>query len=345
MKLRIILIVLSLLAVMSASTGGFLYFSALNKSAFKEAERQAEGRLEIITKNLSSFLSENIKPVSTLAGMAALRNAITNRNDSALQSANEMLDHFNATLGTDVCYLMDATGTTIASSNRDAPDSFVGQNFAFRPYFQKAIVGIPSTYLALGTASGKRGAYYSHPVYGNEHTMPLAVVVIKASIELIEKELSPAEDETILVIDPYGVIFISNRAEWLYQLFWPESTESIKKIAASRQYGEGPWKWIGLSADGPRHVVDSGGRRFQIHRHELTNYPDWQVIHLRSFKAISQAVYNPLLTITGPLVLSLCVLIGAAVFLLYKKASQEISHRRSVELALRNSEERHAAFH
>jgi len=341
MKLRSILLILSLLAVLSASTGGYLYYSALNKSAFKEAERQAEGRLEMITKNLSSFLSENIKPVSTLAGMAVLRNALLAGNDSSLQSANEMLDHFNATLGTDVSYLMDATGTTIASSNRAAPDSFVGQNFAFRPYFQQAIGGVPSTYLALGTASGKRGAYYSHPVYGNDPTTPLAVVVIKASIELIEKELSPAEDETILVIDPYGVIFISSRAEWLYQLFWQESTESIKKIAASRQYGAGPWRWIGLSADGPRHVIASDGNRFQIHRHELTNYPGWQVIHLRSFKAISQAVYDPLLTITGPLVLSLCVLIGAAVFLLYTKASQEISYRRAVELALRDSEERY----
>ncbi len=341
MKLRIILIVLSLLAFMSASTGGYLYFSALNESAFKEAERQAESRLGMITKNLSSFLSENIKPVSTLSGMAVLRRALTGGNASALQSANEMLDHFNATLGTDVCYLMDATGTTIASSNREAPDSFVGQNFAFRPYFQKAMEGIPSTYLALGTTSGKRGAYYSHPVYGDEGTKPLAVAVIKASIELIEKELNPAKDETILVIDPYGVIFISSRAGWLYQLFWPESTDSIKKIAASRQYGNGPWKWIGLNADGPRHVVDSDGRRFQIHRQKLDNYPGWQVIHLRSFKAITQAVYDPLLSITGPLVLSLCVLIGAAVFLLYKKASQEISRRRSVELALRDSEERY----
>jgi len=226
MKLRSILLILSLLAFLSASTGGYLYYSALNKSAFKEAERQAESRLEMITKNLSSFLSENIKPASTLAGMAVLRNAITDSSDSALQAANDMLDQFNATLGTDVCYLMDATGTTIASSNRDAPDSFVGQNFAFRPYFQDAIGGNPSTYMALGTASGKRGAYYGHPVYDDEHTRPLAVVVIKASIELIEKELSPAKDETILVIDPYGVIFISSRADWLYQFFWPESTDS-----------------------------------------------------------------------------------------------------------------------
>ncbi len=263
----------------------------------------------------------------------------------AMQSANEMLDHFNATLGTDVCYLMERTGETIASSNRKAPDSFVGQNFTFRPYFKQAIRAIPSTYLALGTASGKRGAYFSHPVYAGDPTKPVGVAVIKASIELIEKELSPSEDETILVIDPNGVIFISNRPEWLYHLFWPESPDVRQKLEDSRQFGGGPWKWVGLSANGPRQVIDSGGKRFQVHRKELENYPGWQAVHLRSFKAISKAVYDPLIRITGPLVLTLCGMIGVSVFLLYRKASHEISHRRKIELALRESEERYRGLY
>jgi len=345
MKLRSILLILSLLAFLSASTGGVLYFSALNDSAFKEAERQAESRLDIITKNLSSFLSENIKPVKTMAGLPAIGRALVSGDDASIQSANEMLDHFNETLDTDVCYLMDRAGETIASSNRRAPDSFVGQNFAFRPYFRQAIGGIPSTYLALGTASGKRGAYFSHPVYAGDPKLAAGVAVIKASVELIEKELSPPQEETVLVIDPHGVIFISNRPGWLYQLFWPESSDINQQLRNSLQFGTGPWKWIGLSADGPRHVIDKSGKRFQIHREELENYPGWQVIHLRSFKAISKAVYDPLKRITGPIVMSLCVLIGAAVFLLYKKASQEIRHRRSIAAALRESEARYRSLY
>jgi len=345
MKLRSILLILSLLAILSASTGGFLYYSALNDSAFKEAERQARSRLDMITKNLSFFLSENIKPVGTLAGMTELGRALAVRDETAIEAANKLLDHFNATLRADVCYLMDRTGLTIASSNRGEPDSFVGQNFAFRPYFQQAIRDIPATYLAQGTASGKRGAYFSHPVYAGNPARPAGVAVIKASIELIEKELSPAEDETVFVIDPHGVIFIANRPEWLYHLFLPESSEVTQELVNSRQFGAGPWKWIGLEADGPRHVVDSTGQRFQIHRKALDNYPGWQTIHLRSLKAISKAVYAPLIRITGPLVLTLCVMIGVSVFLLYRRASHEIRHRRSIEAALRESEERYRSLY
>ena len=41
MKLRVILLVLSLLALLSASTGGYFYYSSLKEAALLEAERQA----------------------------------------------------------------------------------------------------------------------------------------------------------------------------------------------------------------------------------------------------------------------------------------------------------------
>ncbi|MEJ2363743.1 MAG: transcriptional regulator, partial [Deltaproteobacteria bacterium] len=175
MKLRIILIVLSLLAVLSASIGGFLYYSSLKESAFKEAERQSALEAERIKNGLSSFLSENLKSVKALAGLEELKRALSSKNDQVLGEANSMLDHFNNSLGTDVCYLMDHTGNTIASSNRNDPDSFVGGNFAFRPYWRQAIQGNPATYMALGTTSKKRGVYYSHPVYGEGGDSPKGV--------------------------------------------------------------------------------------------------------------------------------------------------------------------------
>jgi PAS domain S-box-containing protein len=337
MKLRIILIVLSLLAFLSASTGGYLYYSSLKESALKEAERQADQRLRTIKKNLSIFLAENVKPVKTLAGMQTLRLALIQSNAENLAAANATLDHFKKTLAADECYLMDPDGDTIASTNRDAPDSFVGQNFAFRPYFKEAISGYPGTYLALGTTSGKRGAYYSHPVYAENGYAPVGIVVIKASIELIESQLGAELDEIVLVNDPHGVIFISNRKEWLYHLLWKYNEDNIPLIKQSLQFGTGPWKWTGLESR-EDHILDRDGNSYQIQVVELgSNYPGWNVVHLQRLDAITQ---EPLIKTTGPIVLALCVLIGIAVFFLYRQASHEIRQRRSAERALRSSEER-----
>jgi PAS domain S-box-containing protein len=346
MKLRLILLVLSLLAFLSASIGGYLYYSALKKSAFREAERQAVARIRTIQKNLSSFLSENIKPVKALAGIKDLSQILTRPADNiALKNANTILDHFNKTLNVEVCYLMGPEGDTIASSNRDAPDSFVGNNFDFRPYFRQAIQGSPATYLALGTTSGKRGVYYSHPVFTKDRNTPSGVVVIKASVELVEKELDTAGDEIVLVTDPRGIIFISNHKSWLYHSLRKLTLEQKSRIADSIQFGKGPWDWTGIQAKGEKYVVDSSGNDYLIHQIGLDNYPGWSVIHLRSLKAVSKTVSDPLIRITGPLILALCVLIGLSVFFLYKKASVEIFKRQSAEKALRESEERYRGLY
>ena len=345
MKLRIILIVLSLLAFLSASTGGYLYYSSLKKSALKEAERQADVHVRTIKKNLTTFLSENVKPVKTLAGMKSLQLVLTQPDAQNLAEANATLDHFKKTLAADVCYLMDSNGKTIASSNRHAPDSFVDQNFAFRPYFKTAISGKPSAYLALGTTSGKRGAYYGHPVFADNGYTPVGIVVIKASIELIESELGTDLDEIVMVNDPHGVIFISNHKEWLYHLLWKYNEQNIPLITKSRQFGKGPWKWTGLVSKGD-YIGDRAGNEYQIHVVELDRkYPGWNVVHLRNLDAITKTVIEPLIKTTGPIVLTLCVLIGIAVFFLYRQASHEIRQRKLVERALRESEGRYRSLY
>ncbi|MBT3311020.1 MAG: hypothetical protein HN737_12890 [Desulfobacterales bacterium] len=144
MKLRMILIVLSLMAFLSAWAGGYLYYSATKNSAFEEAKRQAVFHTETIKSHLSFFLNENSNSVKALTGLKELKNALSKKDEVSLARTNSILDHFKNTDQVDVSYLIDLDGNTIASSNRNASDSFMGQNYAFRPYFQHAIKGDPT---------------------------------------------------------------------------------------------------------------------------------------------------------------------------------------------------------
>ncbi|MGD8703192.1 MAG: PAS domain S-box protein [Desulfosarcina sp.] len=345
MKLRSILRVLSLLAFVSACAAGYLYYTYLKEYAFQEAERNALDRLQTTKKNLSAFFSENTKPIRVMAGMQPLIDALVLTTPQNVQAANDLLDLFKSTLGVDVCYLMDIRGDTIASSNRNDADSFVGMNFSFRPYFQDAMQGLPATYLALGTTSRKRGAYYSYPVYQEQADIPIGIAVIKAPIFFVEKELTPESTSIQLVVDPQGVIFISSRPEWLYQLLWPLGPEDIRRLRRTRQFGHGPWQWIGTKKKGDKHVTDASGKEYLFHQIAVDDYPGWNIVHLYDLEAASKLVSEPLSKIIRPIIVILCSLLGASIFFLYRQASLEISRRRRVEQALRKSEERYRSLY
>jgi PAS domain S-box-containing protein len=345
MKLRSILRVLSLLAFISACAAGYLYYSFLQEYAFQEAEKKALNQLQTTKKNLSAFFSENTKPIRVLASMQALVDALVDTNIETLNAANALLDLFKTTLGVEVCYLMDNRGITIASSNRNERDSFVGQNFSFRPYFQDAMQGLPANYLALGTTSRKRGAYYSYPVYQENNDIPLGIAVIKASIFFVEKELSPEETSIQLVVDPLGVIFISSHPEWLYQLLWSVAPENIRRLRQTRQFGTGPWQWTGIRQNGKNLAVDASGKTYLFHQIEVDRFPGWKIVHLYDLDVAAKLVSEPLSKIIRPVIVILCSLLGASIFFLYHRASLEIARRRTVEAALRKSEERYRSLY
>ena len=61
---------------------------------------------------------------------------------------------------TSVAERLTAKGLRLAGtvqSNHDRPDSFIGQNFAYRPYFTQAVAGGSGRFFALGTTSGGGG--------------------------------------------------------------------------------------------------------------------------------------------------------------------------------------------
>ncbi|MBF0233010.1 MAG: PAS domain S-box protein [Desulfamplus sp.] len=368
MRLRIIILVLAILALLSASAGGGLYYYSLRQTAFQQEENNAYRRLELLNRQLTALLAEHINPVKALSGLKELKsspglihpgisqNAIAKNstqiasNINELISLNSILDNFANSLDLEACYLMDNAGTTVASSNRDKPDSFVGKNFAFRPYFMEAAAGKPSTYIAVGTTSRKRGIYYSHPVYsysydydkeGYKNGKIIGVAVMKASVEQIESKLFSEPEGILLVTDPNGVIFIANRQEFKFMLLWKLDRQQIQKINDSRQFGHISWVWTGFSPLNDRYLLDKNREKYLYSQISLDGYRGWKIVHLKRFREISRQLADPFIKVIGQVVLIILMFIGISVFILYRKAIQEILRRKKAEKELKINEERY----
>ncbi|MBI5408605.1 MAG: PAS domain-containing protein, partial [Nitrospirae bacterium] len=323
--------ILSLLSLLSTAIGGYFYYSSLRENVLRDASKRADVNVKIAANRISYRLTEYQKAAKSVAGLKDMQSALTNKNVNTLSDANSILDHFQNSLDVDVCYLMDKDGNAIASSNRNAQDSFVGKNYAFRPYFQQAINGSPAIYMALGVTSKKRGIYYSHPVYSEGRNDPSGVLVIKASVEHIEKALERTPEGNVLMTDAHGVIFASSRPEWLFNFLWELSPEKTSEIEKTQQFGSGPWKWTGLKRQDNNYAVDKSGARYMIHQMKISNYPGWNIIYLWDINEVSGSLIDPLFRTVGYVIVALCLFIGGAVTLLYTMASRDIIARRQAE--------------
>jgi PAS domain S-box-containing protein len=338
MKIRLIILIFALLILLSTTVGGYLFYYSGRESAITKIHSDAETDLLEAVDRINLSLSEFQNITAVLAGHDELKQALTNRNYQTLTKANAILDLFQQTLNVDVCYLIDRSGTTIASSNRNTPESFVGKNYAYRPYFQNALAGEPTVYPALGMVTKKRGIFYSHPLYGLN--APVGVVVIKASISLIQKEIKKKHDGVMMLINPQGVVFVSSHADWLFNVLWERNPEELSRIAKTQQFGSGPFDWTGMRKTDEQHAVDRSGNNYRIHQAPIDSFPGWNIIYLHDLSIVSNQASGLTIKNVSHVFLIFSIVTVAISVYLYRKASTEILKRRQAEDDLRSARDR-----
>ncbi|MBW4331634.1 sensor histidine kinase [Stakelama sp. CBK3Z-3] len=144
-------------------------------------------------------------------------------------------------------YLIDRTGMTIAASNAGSPDSFVGQNYGFRPYFKRAMQSGGAQLFALGTVSRRAGLYIAARV--DHGKRPLGVLVVKVEFAALEA-IWAAQPGITAVADNHGVVIIASRPDWHFRSLTPLSEPVRSIIRRTRQFGEGAGPPLDIATNG-----------------------------------------------------------------------------------------------
>jgi two-component system C4-dicarboxylate transport sensor histidine kinase DctB len=278
------------------------------------AARLAEERLaQELTQHLSrlvnaldSTLSRHAYLPVLLAQQRELVTALTgSRRDP--EALNRYLEKANAIAGTSDIYLMDRGGTTIAASNWNAERGFVGQNFAFRPYFQEAVEGRLGRYYALGTTSGERGYYFAYPLLDGDRVR--GVLAVKIDIEAFEKRWSQ-EAFDFMVTDADGIVFLASQPQWRYRTISDMTTDRLVDILESRRYADSaiePLDYRRLAAvDDGSLRVETDGTTYLTRRLPMQQ-AGWDVTVLARAGRIGQTAMLSLLV--GAIIFSLLALL------------------------------------
>ncbi|MFV1943807.1 ATP-binding protein [Pseudomonas luteola] len=235
---------LAVLALLLAPLLWPLHYAAQRYYSQQLAEQNRQ-TLDLYVANLLGTLRRYEVLPDLLGDMPALRASLHDPVDADTQrSANQLLERIRQRTGADVIYLMRADGYCQATSNWNEPDSFVGRDFSFRPYYQEAMQNKSGRFFGLGTTSGKRGYYFAAPVHDGGNV--IGVVVVKVDLDGPEK-LWGRTPEQLLVTDSFGVVILTSRNEWRFQASRPLNDEQRDVIARNLPYPRGSLEPLEIS--------------------------------------------------------------------------------------------------
>lgn len=191
--------------------------------------------LNLVVENLRGELSKFQYQPSLLAFDPAFEQALSDDASSGdVIRANEQLVRFNDISGAAATFLLDRSGRTVAASNWQSADSFVGRGYSYRPYFHQAMQGSLGRDFAIEPETGERSYYFAHPVRVRSRT--LGAVVVKIAIDRLEPSWL-SSDNTILVVDRDGVVFLSTHPDWRFRSLTPLNEAARSSLILSRRYG------------------------------------------------------------------------------------------------------------
>ncbi|MDH7792178.1 two-component system C4-dicarboxylate transport sensor histidine kinase DctB [Ochrobactrum sp. AN78] len=194
-----------------------------------DATLVARQQTRLIDSELAKF---RLLPV-VLKEYGDLHDVLAGETRTATARLNEKLEFLAYEIGSPIIYVIKRDGTVIASSNANTPESFVGRNYDYRPYFQGAMAAGAAEYYAIGDLSGRFGLFLARRL--GDEANPVGVVVVKFEFHRLVQTWSNDPGQTF-VVDPRGIILAStDKAEDL-RSFQPIAEAERTKISQSGQF-------------------------------------------------------------------------------------------------------------
>jgi diguanylate cyclase (GGDEF)-like protein/PAS domain S-box-containing protein len=215
--------------VIGAGLAGWVGFST---SAASSMALASEG-VSSFSLALGSLLERHEALPRVLALDPRVQSVLSRPKDPLTRdTANRFLETVARTGDLLAVYVIDRQGLTIAASNWNTAQSFVGNNYHFRPYFRDPMAGGIGRFYAIGSTSNQPGYYIASAVREGDEVQ--GVVVVK--VDLLRLQSASAKGIASMVVDEFGVIFLASDPALRYRPVAPLSAGAVAKLAANQVY-------------------------------------------------------------------------------------------------------------
>ncbi len=232
--LRFFLLLLFFLVLVGGTT--LVVYRISQSMGYAETEATGRFRLDLYEASLEREIGKYAYFVATLGLQKDAIDLLLHSDEAELTDrVGNYLEQLNERAGTLVIYIIDSNGKVVASSNRRRPDSYVGEDLSFRPYFRDALKTGKGRFFGIGTTRGEPGYYLSSALVDENRT--LGVAVIKISLEQLEESWSTVE-VPVLVADENSVVILSSVPDWKFTTLRPIDDAIRSAFDHTQQYNK-----------------------------------------------------------------------------------------------------------
>ncbi|MHC2017264.1 sensor histidine kinase [Methylobacterium sp. CM6247] len=215
--------------------GAWLAGRAAERWALTDLRRTAQAALALQVSALRAEMQKQASlPLALAADPEIAAVAGPEPGQPLVTKVNRRLAQIAAATGAAVIYVIRSDGITVAASNAGSERSFLGRDYAFRPYFRQAMNGGAGSQFALGTVSGRAGLYLSRRIDESG-----GVVVVKIEFHDVEAAWRQSGDG-VFVADARGIVLVASDPTWNFATLREVGEDERKRIRAALEFGDAP---------------------------------------------------------------------------------------------------------
>lgn len=314
-----------------AAATGLLLASVLMKKAeqqlYAELDRTGDERLNLYVSTVEAAHRRYDYLPYVMAEDQQIKQLLAAPTNPLLTTAvNSKLESWQSESHAAALYLMNHNGVVVAANNWLQPDSFVGRNYHFRPYFQQAIKGEPGRFFAVGVTTARPGLFLSRPI--THEGKLLGVAVVKIDMTELEADWA-AGGENVWITDQDSVIFLASNPTWKYRSLTQLSPQVLDRLDQERKYNQHsvrPLQLTALNNSPEGHAIielrdKAATQQFLLHQRPIKGLA-WQIYYLSDLKSLQQSKQSVIL---------IAVLVASLLAVLSLFISSRLRHQQQLE--------------
>jgi len=219
-------------------------------SGLRALEARNDARIDLVASALRSEINRQDHLPIVLSLDADVRELLQAARDEARMALlSEKLQTIRREADAGALYVVAGDGTVVAAAqpDSDAP-AVLGQSFARRSYFLKAMESGRSSYLGVDPATNRVGYFLAEAI---KYPAAIGAAVVRVDFDALETTWSHTR-ENVLVTDAEGVVFLASDPLYKYRKINSAKSKHLSTESAAATYPAGSGRPLDLAITEPR---------------------------------------------------------------------------------------------